>query len=270
MSSCYNGRLRFNKPLGGAMVYINDIINEMNNRIPASKARLLRMLLPIIKENNKQQEVAEAIFTTVTVGIFRGFPLTTICDKTIVLISKICGVNLHSYTNRERVSTGIQMVDYMGAYITPKVTEGMKVDKSVATRTMLIATDPDLVRYINDIEIEDYEIDPTTGPKVWTGFHLNVDGKRLEFVKKARRYNLQHLYTYDQIPGIYDAVNQLQQTGFKINKWILEVAKSGHIFNPPTIDNEVKTNALRAIGRMKTKAIINNSLNNSRGIWMVC
>ena len=237
------------------MDYINTIISELKAHTPGNRAVVSRLLRNSILDNNLEQEAAEIILAVVSYGIHESRPVLSIASVIVTRISKLLKLDMYSYAEGEKHAAGIKMIDYLGAYVEPKVQECIKRDGSVDYQTILLSKDNDFSSHVDNLELDAFEVDPTTGPNIWKGFTLQVNDQRsLDFVKKARRYGLHHLYNYHDIPQVYDAINKLQRTTYMINKWILNVVNSNHFFIPTLIDDKKKKKALQSIAFMKQKA----------------
>ena len=127
--------------------------------------------------------------------------------------------------------------------------------------TMLVSSSPVMDDEVANSGVQKFEVDPTSGPRVWSGFEMKIsDIETIDFVKKARRFGLHNKYSYEAMPEVYDAINNLQRTGFRIFEDVLRVAEKGFIFNPSNVPDGDKTKAIQAIARMKKKARVTNSV----------
>ena len=245
-------------------MFIKEIINQLRQHKPGNRAVVTRAIRNAVLDNNKEQQFAEIILEQVALGVICETPILKIGNHITKRISNILELSLHSYLEGEKHSAGIKFIDYLGQFIAPEVRECIRKDGNVEYQTVLKSTDDDFQKYAESIVEEDVEplIDPTTGPKTWTSFRMNLgEGKYLDLVKKADRFQMRQHYKYSDMPLVYDAINRLQQTPFEINTWLLDVANQlTHIFTPAVVEDETKTKSLRSIARMKKRARQSNSL----------
>ncbi len=101
-------------------------------------------------------------------------------------------------------------------------------------------------------------LSPIEGYREWVKPTIKVDEHRIPIVKKASRYDMLGLYTYDKMPDVYKSLNRLGKQGFKINKHILSLTEtlteSPFAFIPRPISEEERKSALRHINDISRKA----------------
>ena len=212
-------------------------------------------------DQDKVYEVARIVLSNVSKGINHETPLLAICNNVVKDCCRELDLDYSSYADGERIAAGIRMVDYLNGYVAPEVREAVRNDGTVDYMTMLLSTTPEMDDEVAKAEEQKFEVDPTRGPYVWSGFKMDIsDIETIDFVKKARRFGLHNNYSYHSIPEVYEAINRLQRTGFRIFKDVLKIAEDGFIFNPTPVEDNVKTKAIQAIAVMKKRARASNSL----------
>ena len=233
---------------------IEDIIkNFMYNKM-RSKSELTTLMRTRAVELDKVEEIANIILNETAYGIKYDVPLTSMCGRITRKVATLLDFDITTYSNSTHIRNGIRYIGYLDGYVKPEVRPTVKANGEVLEMTMLKSTSKDLNKYMDRVHKTNQIIDPTLGPQTWTGFELHVGGLSVDLVKKARRHGMQHHYTPEAIPQIYEAINRLQQTPFKINEWILELAEGGHEFNPEVICDKAKNKAMHSIGRVKVMA----------------
>ena len=180
-------------------------------------------------------------------------------------------VDIRDMTTPGLITTGMRMISYGGAFIKGHVTQLVNKDNEVEERSSIVSTCKGLDMIVKNTVIPKLEVDPCRGPKVWSGFNLKVTrGIELDFVKGAYMNRLEDLYTYENIPRVFDAINRMQETTFRVNKWLLDLSKDDKfIFNIQNdLDEDEYIDARNALAYMRRKARITNTLANlEKSAW---
>ena len=240
---------------------LTEIIENILQDTPGNRAKAARHIRLAVIEQNKLEEMADIILTESSLGIKEELPLINICKSIITSLCRMLDVSPTVYTEGERHRAGIRYIDYLHGHVKPVVKEAVRRDGSVDYQTLLVSSSSEMANVVKEVNVDKFQLDPTLGPTQWRGFTMRVGEHRvLDLVKKARRYNMQSHYSYDEIPEVYDAINRLQAVPFTINEWVLELAQTNFGFIPSVVESKDKSKAVRAIAQMKMKARKTNSV----------
>lgn len=241
------------------MIFTKDIITKMEAAKYGNRS-YTKQLLVQIKEQNKQQEVADAILEVLAFGISNAIPLTAICRKIANRVYRIMDIK-QEQNDRVTIRLGADAVDWASQAELVTAEKFAIADNEGQEQYFLMPLDDDFITYIN--ENATGSLKANNGYTPWENPTLTVGEHRLDIVKSARRHNLLSLYRYSEMPEVYRCLNKLHSTKWNVNKDMLDLLSSGlhkpavSLGNliPGLITDPERKEALRMINKTERTAL---------------
>ena len=210
-----------------------------------------------IEDSNKINEVASAVIDTIALGTINADPLLSVSQRVSVRIHRILGLDIPE--DFSLLKMGTVALDWMAKADLIDVEKYLILDdKDKAKEQWFVRSiSQDLTNYAQTISPSRTMVSPIEGVRCWTGPRCHIDDHIIPIVKKADRYDMLGLYTYEQMPTVYDCLNRLGAQGFAINaalRHLINTAPDKDSFKPPMVSEEDRKEALRSMNDTTRKA----------------
>ena len=233
---------------------MRDIIANGIIEAKFSNRSVAKPIFTIIKDRNLQDDVAEIVVEIIALGI----------NNTKALTSVLTMIGNRVYSLLEIEETDIEKIIRLGGAfidVTTKlnltnIKKYAVIEKDAQEQWFLVITDETFQNIIKDYAMP--KLKANLGYQEWLGPVMNVADRKIDIVKKARRYGLLSKYRKTQMPDVYDALNALGQTEWKINTdmlSILDIPANNTNLIPQPISKDDKKRALTAINKNERTAI---------------
>ena len=236
-------------------MFSQDIIQQIRTTEYGTRSYALTVF-KAIEEADAIEDIAEAVINTVALGAINADPLLAVARKTSTQIHRILHLELPNDNSLLRFGT--IALDWMAQADLIDVEKYLVLDdKEKAKEQWFVKSiSQDLTNYAMSISPSRSMVSPTEGVRHWTKPRYLVDNHIIPIVKKADRYEMLDLYTYQQMPDVYNCLNSLNAQGFRINQSLqhLIITAPPHSFIPAVVSEEERKEALRTMNDISRKA----------------
>ena len=236
-------------------IYIQMIADELT-KLRINRPSISRTIHRQMIDEGRELEASTIIFDRLCYGIKEGKALTQLCASIgSVLIPKFHDSEI---SKGKVIKFGSHMVDAAAKAKLITIKKYRIMENKGHQQWFVASADKDFTEFVVSRYVPTLRAD--NGPTEWLNHTLKVNGVSIPIVKNMKHYSMQHHYTIDQMPEVYNALNKLNRTTWKVNKdmfRLLSEARESEIdsFITPNITDKQKDSALARINKTNRVAL---------------